>query len=48
MNLGIILLKGKNDAPGAIAVWQKLLQLNPDFAQKDAVERMIAEAQQSY
>lgn len=47
MNLGIILLKGKNDAPGAIAVWQKLLKLNPDFAQKDAVERMIAEAQQS-
>ena len=47
MNLGIILLKVKNDAPGAIAVWQKLLKLNPDFAQKDAVQRMIAAAQQS-
>lgn len=47
MNLGIIKWKGKNDVPGAVAVWEKLLKLNPDFKQKDAVERMIADAQQS-
>ena len=47
MNIGIIKWKGKNDAPGAIAAWQTLLKLNPDFAQKDAVQRMISEAEKS-
>lgn len=46
MNIGIIKWKAKNDVPGAVAAWQKLLKLNPDFKQKDAVEHMIAEAQQ--
>jgi cytochrome c-type biogenesis protein CcmH/NrfG len=45
MNIGIIKWKGKNDAPGAIAAWQKLLKLNPDFAQKEIVEHLITEAQ---
>jgi|SRR5208283_1262153 len=47
MNIGIIKWKAKNDVPGAVAAWQKLLKLNPDFKQKDAVEHMIADAQQS-
>jgi cytochrome c-type biogenesis protein CcmH/NrfG len=46
MNIGIIKIKSKNDAPGAIAAWQKLLQTNPDFPQKDVVQRMIEQAQQ--
>ena len=46
MNIGIIKWKAKNDAPGAVAVWEKLLKLNPDFADKDEVKRMISEAKQ--
>jgi len=46
MNIGIIKWKAKNDVPGAVAAWEKLLKLNPDFKQKDAVQRMIADAQQ--
>ena len=44
MNLGIIEWKAKKDVPDAVAAWQKLLKLNPDFPQKDQVERLIAEA----
>ena len=44
MNIGIIEWKGKNDPKAAVAAWEKLLKLNPDFPQKDVVEHMIAEA----
>jgi tetratricopeptide (TPR) repeat protein len=44
LNLGTIRWKGKGDAAGAIAAWQKLLEYHPDFEQKDLVERLIAEA----
>ena len=44
MNIGIIEWKGKNDVNAAVAAWEKLLKLNPDFPQKEAVEHMIAEA----
>jgi cytochrome c-type biogenesis protein CcmH/NrfG len=47
MNIGIIRWKGRNDAAGAVEVWEKLLKYHPDFAQKDQVERMIAEAKQA-
>jgi len=47
MNLGIMKMQSKKDAAGAIAAWEKLLKLNPDFPQKDAVQRMIDQAQQS-
>jgi Flp pilus assembly protein TadD len=47
MNIGLIRWQAKNDVPGAVASWQKLLKLNPDFPQKDQVQRMIAEAQGS-
>ncbi len=46
MNIGIMKWKGKNDLDGAIAAWEKLLKLNPDFEQKAVVEHMIAEAKQ--
>jgi cytochrome c-type biogenesis protein CcmH/NrfG len=46
MNIGVIKWQGKNDAKGAIASWETLLKLNPDFPQKEMVERLIAQAQQ--
>lgn len=46
LNIGIIKLHGKHDVDGAVAAWQKLLKLNPDFEKKDAVEHMIAQAKQ--
>lgn len=47
MNIGLIRWQAKNDVPGAVASWQKLLKLNPDFPQKGQVERMISDAQTS-
>jgi len=46
MNLGIIEWKGKNDVNGAIAAWQTLLKLNPNFPQKEVIEHLITQAQQ--
>jgi len=43
-NLGMIKWKGKMDADGAIAAWNKLLKLYPNYEKKDAVEKLIAEA----
>jgi cytochrome c-type biogenesis protein CcmH/NrfG len=47
MNLGIIKWKGKDDVAGAVAAWQTLLNSNPGFPQKERIEQLIAEAQQS-
>lgn len=44
LNLGVIRWKGKNDAAGAIASWQKLLKYYPNYEHKDAVEKLITEA----
>jgi cytochrome c-type biogenesis protein CcmH/NrfG len=46
MNIGIIKWQGKKDTNGAIAAWQTLLKLNPNFPQKDVIEHMITEARQ--
>jgi cytochrome c-type biogenesis protein CcmH/NrfG len=46
MNIGIIKWQGKQDINGAIAAWQTLLKLNPNFPQKDVIEHLIAEAKQ--
>ncbi len=46
MNIGIIKWRGKNDIDGAVAAWEKLLQLHPDFPQKDLVQQMITQAKQ--
>jgi cytochrome c-type biogenesis protein CcmH/NrfG len=47
MNIGIIKWKGKNDVDGAVAAWEKLLKLNPDFENKAVVEHLIDQARQS-
>ena len=44
MNLGIIEYKAKNDPSDAVASWEKLLKLNPDFPQKELVQHMIEQA----
>jgi tetratricopeptide (TPR) repeat protein len=46
MNLGIIKWKGKDDVSGAVASWEKLLKLNPNFPQKEQIEHLISQAQQ--
>ena len=43
-NLGIVKWKSKNDAAGAIAVWQKLLDTNPNYEARDKVQQMIDQA----
>jgi cytochrome c-type biogenesis protein CcmH/NrfG len=43
-NLGMMRWKGKNDPAGAVGSWQKLLKLNPDYDNKDGVEKLIAQA----
>jgi tetratricopeptide (TPR) repeat protein len=44
-NLGIVKWQGKKDAKGAVAAWQKLLDANPGYANKDRVQQLIAQAQ---
>ena len=46
-NLGMIKWQGKNDGPGAIAAWQKLLKTNPQLeeSKKAQVQKLIAQAQ---
>ena len=45
-NLGMIEWQGKGDSKDAIAAWEKLLKLHPDYAQKDAVLHLIDVAKQ--
>jgi tetratricopeptide (TPR) repeat protein len=40
-NKGIVLLDGKKDAKGAIAVWEELLRGNPGFPKRAEVEQRI-------
>jgi tetratricopeptide (TPR) repeat protein len=44
-NLGVVKWQGKKDAPGAVAAWQKLLDTNPGYANKEKVLQLIAQAQ---
>ena len=44
-NLGIVKWQGKKDAQGAVAAWQKLLDTNPDYPNKESVLQLIAQAQ---
>ncbi len=45
-NLGWVKWQGKADAKGAVAAWQKLLKVNPDYPQKQQVEQYIAKAKE--
>jgi cytochrome c-type biogenesis protein CcmH/NrfG len=42
-NLGMVKWKGKNDAAGAIAAWEKLLASDPNYQARSQVEQMLAE-----
>jgi cytochrome c-type biogenesis protein CcmH/NrfG len=46
-NKGIVLIDGKRDTAGGIAVWQRLLESNPGFPQRAQVEQKIRELQSS-
>ncbi len=43
-NLGIVKWQGKKDPKGAVVVWEKLLQTNPEYPQKDQVQMLIERA----
>lgn len=45
-NRGVVLMQGKGDAKGAIASWQKLLQVNPNYPDRAKVEELIEQAKQ--
>lgn len=44
-NLGIVKWQGKRDSAGAIVAWQKLLDTNPNYENKEKVRQLITQAQ---
>jgi tetratricopeptide (TPR) repeat protein len=44
-NLGVVKWEGKKDAQGAVAAWQKLLDSNPGYQNRDQVLQLMAQAQ---
>ena len=45
-NLGWVRWQGKADPKGAVEAWEQLLKSNPDYPQRQQVERYIAKAKQ--
>lgn len=45
-NTGMVKWQDKQDMSGAIAAWKRLLETNPDYAQRDKVQQLIAQAEQ--
>ena len=45
-NMGIVKWQGKNDIKGAVAVWNQLLQTNPDYPEKQKVQELLTQARQ--
>ena len=45
-NEGMVKWQDKMDLNGAIALWKRLLEAHPDYAQRDRVEKLIAQAEQ--
>ncbi len=45
-NTGMVKWQDKQDMNGAIAAWKRLLETNPNYPQKDKVEKLIAQAEQ--
>lgn len=43
-NVGVVRWQGKSDSIGAVAAWQELLQKNPQYPEREKVERMISQA----
>ena len=44
-NLGLVKWQGKHDGAGAIADWNKLLEANPNYEQKDKVRKMLSDVE---
>jgi cytochrome c-type biogenesis protein CcmH/NrfG len=42
-NMGIVKWRGKMDVPGALAAWQKLLDTNPSYEQREKVQDLMTE-----
>jgi tetratricopeptide (TPR) repeat protein len=45
-NEGMVKWQDKMDSNGAISLWKRLLEVHPDYAQRDRVEKLIAQAEQ--
>ena len=45
-NEGMVKWQDKMDLNGAITSWKRLLEAHPDYAQRDKVEKLIAQAEQ--
>jgi tetratricopeptide (TPR) repeat protein len=45
-NEGMVKWQDKMDLDGAIGSWKRLLEAHPDYAERDKVEKLIAQAQQ--
>ena len=45
-NEGMVKWQDKTDLSGAINSWKRLLEAHPDYAQRDKVEKLIAQAEQ--
>ncbi len=43
-NMGIVKWQGKRDPKGAVASWEKLLQTNPNYPERQSVESLIERA----
>ena len=43
-NVGVVKMHGKNDPKGAIAAWEQLLKIDPQYRDRAKVENMLAEA----
>lgn len=43
-NMGVVKWQGKHDPKGAVAAWEKLLQSNPNYPEKDKVQSLIERA----
>ncbi|SPF44417.1 Tetratricopeptide repeat protein [Candidatus Sulfotelmatobacter kueseliae] len=46
LNEGMVKWQDKMDLAGAIASWKRLLEVHPDYPQRDRVQHMIDEAEQ--
>ncbi len=45
-NTGMVKWQGKMDVNGAVAAWQKLLETNPSYPNRDKVENLIKQAKE--
>lgn len=45
-NLGWVRWQGKSNPKGAVAAWEQLLKVNPDYPQKEQVRQYIAKAKE--